>query len=524
MSGAGGAVPRRPPGRARQATLLGWGVGAVATAYLLAYPPTLNPADESFALYGAKRVWQGQALYRDFFDFQTPFSFYLYAIGYALGGVSITSARVVTALMNGLSAACTYVLARRVASTPEAILAGLLVPVICVPTWNLAGHHWPATAFGLAAAAVLLAPGWAGSARSRPAAAGALVGLLACTQASRGASMIPWLVVVVPALALGYGRGWRGAARELAWTAAGGAAVCAAVFGYAVWRASLDEVTYATFTWVVTSYRQHNAGKTPWAGSGWIWAARQADTWMWLLHAVPWLLRLEAVWIVWDGWRFGIGTQGVRTAVLLLALSAIAGIAYFPDYVHVSFIMPFVLVVLAGMVHRVWAALPGLPRGLAVGLWTAAFAVVAVKAGANLQRARAAAPMRFDTAFGTLAGLPAHAETVRELRARLDVERNGPPPLFAHPTDAWLYLALPADNPTRYTLLRPGYNTPEQFAEALADIERDPRTAVVFNILGELPDDPVRERLEAHWQETARFGAVGEGFRLYRLFQRPPAR
>src|SRR5262245_28326926 len=59
-------------------------------------------------LYGAKRVLQGQAVYRDFFDFVTPGSFYLYAIAYALGGVSVTTARITTASLNPLSAAFAF--------------------------------------------------------------------------------------------------------------------------------------------------------------------------------------------------------------------------------------------------------------------------------------------------------------------------------------------------------------------------------------------------------------------------------
>jgi hypothetical protein len=141
---------------ARWTVGLGWGLGVGAFAYLLALPPTLHKADESYLLYEAKRIVQGQALYRDFFDFLTPGSFYLYASAYLVGGTNITTARVVTASLNALAVTTTYFLALRVASVAEALIAAALVVTICVPVWNMASHHWMATSLGLAAAAALL--------------------------------------------------------------------------------------------------------------------------------------------------------------------------------------------------------------------------------------------------------------------------------------------------------------------------------------------------------------------------------
>jgi hypothetical protein len=237
--------PRMPRPGAR--VVVGLVLGLACFGYLLALPPTLNGADESFTLYGAKRVLQGQAVYRDFFDFIAPGSFYIYALGYAVGGVSITSARVTTALLNTLSAVCAYVLALHVAAMGEAVLAGLLVVVICVPVWNMASHHWIATASDRGCR-VLLSTRWCDSPRGRPAAAGALAGLLVCSHQNRGVWLILWLVVAVPLLVVGRGGDWRRCVRELVWTAAGGAAVCVPVLGYAAWRATLAAMLYATHT------------------------------------------------------------------------------------------------------------------------------------------------------------------------------------------------------------------------------------------------------------------------------------
>jgi hypothetical protein len=508
--------------------VVGWLLGLACFAYLLAQPPTLNGADESFILYGAKRVLQGQAVYRDFFDFITPGSFYLYALSYALGGVSITSARVTTALLNAISALCTYFLTLHVAAMGEAILAGLLVVVLCVPVWSMASHNWIATAFGLATATVLLAPRWRGSSRARPAATGALAGFLVCSHQNRGVWLILWLLVAVPLLAIasrGEGGRWRRALGELLWTAAGGAAVCVPLLGYAVWRASLSEVVYATLTWVLANYRSYNVGKFPWASYGAFWAGGLKYTSYWLMKATPWLLAVETAGLSWALWRRGLRAQLDRLLVLLLALDAVAAITYFPDIVHIAFILPFVLVVLGGMVHRVrtafaWERTP-VARTVGRVAWAAVLLAVLAKGWINTRLAWRDSPVLFDTAFGRLAGSELQAGTLRDLRAALHVDETRPPHLFAYSTDAWIYLTLPADNPTQFALLRPVYNTPEQVQAAIDRLEQDPQALVLLSMLAAAPGDPFVAYLRSKWHEVAGAGPpIFVGTPLYRLYAR----
>ena len=63
-------------------------VAIAAFGYLISFPPTLNTSDESLFLCGAKRILNGQALYRDFFEFITPAGFYLFALIYAVAGTT----------------------------------------------------------------------------------------------------------------------------------------------------------------------------------------------------------------------------------------------------------------------------------------------------------------------------------------------------------------------------------------------------------------------------------------------------
>lgn len=507
--------------------MVGWVLGLVCFVYLLSFPPTLSSLDESYLLYGAKRVFEGQALYRDFFDFVTPGSFYLYALAYALGGVSITSARTTAAALNALGAACTYFLTLHVASTVEAIIAGLLVVVVCVPVWNLASNHWMAAALGLASAAVLLATRWQSATRGRPFAAGALAGLVVCTNQSAGMWLIAWLAVSVPALAVARGHSnlWRRCLRELVWTAAGGAAVCVPVLGYAAWRSSPGEMLYATHTWVLENYYNANVGRMRWSGYNSDWADGVRYTYLWLFRAIPLLLGIETASIAWAVWRYGLRSQLVRCSLLLLAITACAGILYYPDVIHVAFVAPFSFVVIGGMVHRARTAL-GVTRWPAAR-WAMQVAcagllvIVVAKGWSNERRAWQENPVLYETAFGTLAGWQMRADTLRELREKLHVDGRTPR-LFAYQNDAWIYLTLPADNPTPFALLHPVYNSPAQVQEAIDRLERDPEARVLVNTLATEPGDPFMEYLKGHFRDVAGVGPVVRGAPVYRIFERIP--
>jgi hypothetical protein len=504
----------------RAGTALGWLLGLACLAYLLALPPTLHMADEGYLLHTAKRVLHGEALYRDVFDFVTPGSFYSYALAFAVGGTTLTSARVLTALLNALAATCTYFLALQVASAAEALLAGLLVVVVCVPVWNMASHHWLATSLGLATAAVLLAERWRGSSRARPAAAGALAGLVVCSDQARGLWLVLWLATAVPALALARaapGRGQR-CAREVAWAAIGGAAVCSAVLGYAVWRSSLGELVYATYTFVVTAYYNQHVGRAGWSGAG-----PAADglryTWPWLLYAIPVLLALEAVALRDAIRQSGLHAQVVRASLLLLAVLMTAAILYFPDFVHVAIVAPFSFVVLAGLVHRARTR-SALARRGGVGVafrvaWVALVALVGVKAWRNAALAWQDNPVLTETAFGTIAGPAFQADALRELRPWLR-DAAASPRLYAYPGDAWLYLVLPADNPTPFASLWLRVHTPEQMETAKQRLAREPTTPVLVNTFWVKRDDPFVAYVQANYQDV---GGVG---RLHRLFLAKP--
>jgi len=56
-------------------------------AYLSTLPRILGPSDEGLYLYNAKRVLDGDVLYRDIYDIITPASHYLMALAYGRGTI-----------------------------------------------------------------------------------------------------------------------------------------------------------------------------------------------------------------------------------------------------------------------------------------------------------------------------------------------------------------------------------------------------------------------------------------------------
>src|SRR2546422_9366195 len=104
-----------------------------------------------------------------------------------------------TAMVNGLAASLLFGLARRVAGAAEALAAGLVFAVVCLPVWRQASPHWLSTCLGLATAAVLL--GERRSPDSPAAMAGALTGPTARAHQHHGVFLGISLVIARAALA-----------------------------------------------------------------------------------------------------------------------------------------------------------------------------------------------------------------------------------------------------------------------------------------------------------------------------------
>src|SRR5207302_2988432 len=85
--------------------------------------------DEGIILQGAQRIVAGQVLYRDFFSFYTPGSYYLLALIFRILGSSILVARTTLVIVGAVVSSITYLLSRRVCSRRTALLTAAIVTV-----------------------------------------------------------------------------------------------------------------------------------------------------------------------------------------------------------------------------------------------------------------------------------------------------------------------------------------------------------------------------------------------------------
>jgi hypothetical protein len=494
-------------------------VAALSFAYLLTYPLAIGKADESHLLYGAKRILEGQVIYKDFFEILTPLAYYLFAGIFRIAGTTLLAARVGMACIEALGCGLLFHLTRRLSGGAEAALVTLIFVGVCIPTWPYASPHWISTVLGLLVATVTLGLSEGGSSRARPLAAGILAGVAVCVQQQRGVFLAAWLPLALCVLVVSRPRGTRlrTLAGEIAWAAAGGAIVILAVLGHAAWRASPAAVYDAIYTFNATVYPKM-AGRVPWATVLGLTRTWLAATWISLLWLSPLFLVVEAVLLLRA--RRRLDRRDLERACLwLLAALMVLSIWYLPDFIHVSFILPFLLLPGAGALHALrtaplWDRVPTGRRVLTAAVWLAAVGVLG-QAIANVAYARAVAPVRFETAFGVVQGDAASERLFRAVRAHLVREPDGTSLLYSYPNDAWLYLTVPAADATRYSILLARFYPPDKVQEIIGPLRaRRPGTVVVL-----LPfaSDSVPKVVEEEYDPVEDVGS-------YRIFVRRETR
>src|SRR5262245_25784896 len=102
---------------------------------------TMDP-DEGIILQGAQRILRGEVLYRDFFSFFTPGSYYLLAALFKTFGNSLIVARTALVVFGGVFSVVTYLLARRVCRRSSALTVACIVSLTSLPYRFMALHNW----------------------------------------------------------------------------------------------------------------------------------------------------------------------------------------------------------------------------------------------------------------------------------------------------------------------------------------------------------------------------------------------
>lgn len=491
-------------------------------------------ADEGIALQGAERILRGQVLYRDFFSFYTPGSYYWLAARLKLFGNTFLAARALLPLYGGLFSVMIYLLARRVTGRGTAILTTYLFLVIGLPYKFMVVHNWDSLVLACSAlycgVRLLEQGGWGWSL-----ATGTLAALTCLFEQSKGAGLL-----------LGLGMGFF----IVAYCTQGGKEVftrwrIVALLGGFVWPFMLTALYFgmqhclipmvADWLWPLSHYT--GANRLPYGyinfphqiwedlyGSA-SWGGRLAFLFLmapcFVLPALPFL---AAAILLYSSVRLWKARDGDAAACYFVLVSAVAvGLTLSavvtgrPDYTHLLFVSPPLLLILGGILGGSYVhsqRLDQIRPLLVVFLLTifTAFGMVLLWGGflnAHYQVLTRRGPIR----------LPERDEVISYLQTHTEPGQT----IFVYPYQPILYYLTDTYSPTQFDYLQIGMHAPEQFAQALSDLVADPPGMVIWNLsfntetiltawpatpLAAMANDPIRDFILVRYRPCTTLGLI----------------
>src|SRR5262245_7080615 len=87
---------------ARTDIVMALGLTVVTVSYITHLPHNLGLTDEANFIYQAKRLADGEVMYRDVFDLITPLSMYLTALAFRIFGADMAVARATIAVVHAI--------------------------------------------------------------------------------------------------------------------------------------------------------------------------------------------------------------------------------------------------------------------------------------------------------------------------------------------------------------------------------------------------------------------------------------
>lgn len=474
---------------------------AASVGYLASLPYNLGFADESYFLYEAKRIREGEMLYRDVFQYVTPIAPYLMAALYWLFGATMTTARVSTAVLHGVTVVLLYASARTLGvAIPLAAIAALAHVAIAQPAWPFASWHWFSTCVTAVILLVLVRGRWASSRRGTLA-LGAWCGVLIGIQQQRG--VIPTtgvgLIVVLSAVVNGWTGGTRAMSeviRRTAVFAAGVVLIVVPLLLAFVVGAGAEPVYHALVRFPMENYR--DSFQTTWGSISPLSRVYALDTFPRTLRLLPLALLLPLLRGFVDVFRRRNGDEVRRRMTLILFAAACSGsIWYYPDFIHIAFIAGPLFVCAAWSVQWLLDAVP-LPSAAHAIAWIIGFVAAGIFAQhlGTLSRTKwARYPYALETAFGRVDfASPWEPFLVDAVRTRL--AQSTSKELFCYPALASPYLTTGAKNPTPFQHFHAPVFPPQDTARVIAALEQRRVPYVLASPFGMGKDDPIARLVE----------------------------
>jgi 4-amino-4-deoxy-L-arabinose transferase-like glycosyltransferase len=524
------------PETSRKEWLVTLAIFLVSCAYLCLFrnASPFDP-DEGVALQGAERILRGQVVYRDFFSFMTPGSYYWMALLFKVFGNSMLVARTQLVVFGGVFSSLTYLLARRVCARLTSLIAAYLVLITMLPFRFEAIHNWDSTLWAVLAlysAALLLQTQCAVWAF----AAGTFTAGTFLFEQSKGGGLLVGLFVAFVCIA--FARPESGLRRPRVW---------ATVLGGFLWP----------FLAAVGYWSHEGAAREMW--TDWLWPLRHYTTanaapygalfpsyWTWveLFKGASWIGRgivivilsptlVVALLPILALGAFGVCvheiirrkylSEATSYGLLVSAVACGAGLSIVvkrAEFAQFVFVAPLLYQVLALMLEQrtVFRSIPGAGRRRLTQFLLVSFTLF----GAMLLKIATGPKVAIQTRRGNL-----KAASDSSALEYLMANTQGGEDVFVYPYAAHLYFLTDTNSPTRFDYLQPGLHTPEQFEEAVRAVEGS-RTALVMYDLGfytdqvpqswpftppaSLADEPLRSLLTSTYRPCAVVGRDRDRF------------
>jgi len=463
---------------------------ALTVAYLWVFRHyTSMEPDEGIVLEGAQRILRGEVLYRDFFSYFTPGSYYFLALLFKIFGSSFLVARTALVFFGGVYSTVAYLLARRVCSRTSAIFTAGIVTLTTLAYRFEVLHNWDSTLW--ACLAVYCAVRWLESPRWTWAfATGSLASVTCLFEQSKGAGLVLGLGVGLAAVAfLDRQKSlWNraigsGLAVGMAWP-------LVATLTYFGVQHSLS-LMLADWFWPLQHYSQAN--HVPYGYLNWSDASRhlffgsgpllqRAITMLAIspCFVVP-VLPLAAVglliyWLV-QMWRnHALGTVAAHYVVVCSALSGLllSVVMGRADIIHFMYLMPLFALVLGWMMdgRDIPGRLFGRIRPLFIAYVLTAFLLFSAPTLLRTLNARD----QIRTRRGVVR-VPSPDTVVESVQAHVAAGEK----ILIYPYLPLYYYLTDTASPTRYEYFQPGMHTPQQAQEMLAEISAARVPVVLFD-------------------------------------------
>ena len=477
---------------------------------------TMDP-DEGIILQGAQRILNGQVLYRDFFSFLTPGSFYQTALMFRIFGDSIIVARTALVIIGATISGVTYLLARRVCSRAVSVATAVVSMIATLPYRFVVLHNWDSTFWAVLGTYAGLR--WIESKRSRWALVAGLASSLTflCEQ-SKGVGLVFGMAIGIAAFALSSKSAQRMGKLSVGAFAAGFLTpILLSLFFFAAHRALGAMLTdllwpfryYSSANHVPYGYQNwSDSTRTLLFGSG-TYLVRFIALWAispcFLIPALPLIsIGLLFLWLM----RLVSTKYDHATAVYYVYVNAvIAGLLVSiyvvrPDIVHFMYVFPLLVLVIAWFIQGSDISLPSFDaiKPLALGVLAVAFFLFSASVFWRVLRP----PVTVETRRGTIT-LPRQDEVLSAIEAHT---RPGDK-IFVYPYAPLYYFLTATTSPAPIDYFQPGMSTAAQASDVVSHLKSEPTITSYFEFgfvqkipaswpatpLAEIAKDPVGEYL-----------------------------